>query len=207
MKSLLAIIAAILLVSCFVEEDTYTIKGRFLNGTTNLPYQNVKVEITKIIGPSGFSKFTDLGTVTTNVDGEFSLSYSIRASESGTLQLVFGGNGITEMLVKGGIDLARNNSMDFYLSDSCRTIFSFQTSNPLGDNEVLKVYPYTGAFDTLVFTKSDLNASDFKYHLRTKSMFGAVGVDRVSADTTISIFNATFEMETDPIINNITIIY
>jgi hypothetical protein len=207
MKKLLMLFVAFVIISCGKEEESFTIKGRFLNGTTNAPYQNVKIDFTKIIGTPGFTRSTDLGVAYTDDNGEFSFNYSIGINENGKLQLVFGDNGITDMLTKSGLDLARNISLDFYLSDSSRAVFSFQTSNPLGDNEVLKVYPYTGAFDTLVFSKSDLNVSDFKFHLRTKILFRAVGVERVSADTTISIFNPTFDMDGDPVINNITINY
>ncbi len=206
MKKLLIVLVAFIVVSCG-KEESFTIKGRFLNGTTNVPYQNVKIDFTKIIGPPGFTKSTDLGVAYTDENGDFSFNYSIAENENGKLQLVFGDNGITDMLVRSGLELARNNSMNFYLSDSSRSVLSFKTTNPLKDKEVLKVYPYNGAFDTLIFSKSELDISDFKFNLRTKIMFGAVGVDRVSPDSTISIFNSSFEMEGDPIINNLTINY
>lgn len=206
MKRLLTLFVAFIIISCG-KEESFTINGRFLNGTTNVPYQNVKIDFTKIIGTPGFTRSTDLGEAYTDENGDFSFNYSIGVNENGKLQLVFGDNGITDMLAVGGIALDRNNSLNFYLSDSSRSVFSFQTNNPLRSDEVLKVYSYNGAFDTLFFSKSDLDVSDFEYHLRTKLMFRAVGVDRVSADTTISIFNSTFDMEWDPTINYITIYY
>lgn len=206
MKRLLTFFVVFVIVSCG-KEESFTIKGRFLNGTTNVPYQNVKIDFTKIIGTPGFTRSTDLGVAYTDENGDFSFNYSIGENENGKLQLIFGGNGITEMLAKGGLDLARNNSMNFYLSDSCKSIFSFQTNRQLNDNEILKVYSFNDAFDTLFFSKSDSLDLDFKFPIRTKKMFGAVGVDRISPDSTISIFNSSFEMDGDPIINNIMLNY
>ncbi len=200
------LLVAFVLISCS-KEESYTIQGRFLNGTTNVPYQNVKIDFTKIIGPDGFTKTTSLGTVNTDDNGEFSFNYTIGANENGKLQLVFGYNGITDMLTKSGIELAQNNSMNFYLSDSCRTIISFQSANPLKNGELLKIYPYNEAFDTLYFSSIELANSNFNYTLRTKKMFRALGVERVSTDSTISIFNPTFDMEGDPVINNLKINY
>lgn len=206
-KNNLILFFGIMLISCGIEEESYTLKGRFLNGTSNIPYSNVKVEITKVVGPSGFSKSTSLGEVYTDDNGDFSINYRIRANESGTLHLVFGRNGLSDMLTKSGINLATNNNINFYLSDSCRTLIRFQTYSPLKEEEILKVYSFNEAFDTLFFTKSDLINSSFDYTLRTKKMFGALGVERVNPDTTISIFNPTFEMQGDPILNILNIIY
>ncbi len=198
---------SLLFISCSKDEESYTISGKFLNGTTNIPYENVKIEISKVIGPAGFSKSTYLGDVYTNSNGEFSFDYKVMKSENGTLHLVFGRNGLSDMLTKSGLPLSKNSNLNFYLSDSCRSIFSFSSNNPLIENEVIKVYSYNQAFDTLVFNNIELANSNFKFSLRTQKMFGAVGVMRVRPDTTISIFNPTFEMEGDPIINNITINY
>jgi len=204
-RYLLYLVLAFLLVSCD-KQESFTIKGKFLNGTTNEPYQNVKINFTKIVGPPGFVKYTDLGSTSTDENGDFEFTYSVLVHDNGNLQLVFERDGI-EMLIKSDIDLSKNNTKNFYLSDSNTCMLSFKTNRLLNTNEILKVYSYNNAFDTLLFTKNELDNTDFKFRFKTKKMFRDLIVERVSPDSTVSIFNPSFNMECDPVINDITVLY
>lgn len=205
MKILIYFLFVVLLNSCS-KEKTYTINGVFLNGTTNKPYQNIKVDFKKIVGTPGFNRYSDLGDTYTDEDGAFSFDYSTGEHENSKLWVLFSTKELGELLSKSDITIAQDNTLNFYLSDSCRTLFTFETNTPLADNEILKLYALNRAFDTLYFNKSDLIKLNSKFIVRTKNMF-SIAYERISPDTSIITYPLGTEMEGDPIINNISIKY
>ncbi len=201
----LAIIIDLFLIVACNDRGSYTISGMFLNGTTNVPFRNVSVDFIEVIGAKGQQNFNFLGNTRTDSNGEFIFKYSVVENNPSSLRVIFGDNGINELLQENNIPIFQNNKMNFYLSDSCTTDFLLQTTNPLLNNEKLRIYTYGLGVDTTV-NKSIITNNKI-IRVRTSEYFSYVRVQRSSDDSTSLLNIIPVEIKGDPAVNKILIKY
>ena len=119
-KLILLLVATAMLFSCNENKyKTYTFEGKLINGTTNKPYVNVQGDIYQKYGEYPYSNTVNLSSsVFTNENGEFKFNYKVEEDAIGSLSIIFKhpANPFLDLLVKGGLDLHRNQNINLYFS-------------------------------------------------------------------------------------------
>ena len=194
--------------SCVKEYEEYTFTGKFLNGTTGLPYSNIQVDF--VARSAGFpsSRVIDLGTTKTNENGEFSLKYSIESNFPGKLSVIFRdpNNPYIDLYSLSNLPLLQSQYQLAYLSDSGTVLIRFLTDNILSKDELLRVYLYQEpSLDTILYFNT-LNKNDVKLSFRIYDYSNVIVWERTSKDTTI-IGSEYLTYKRDPFIDSVTINY
>ena len=196
------------IISCD-KQESYTLNGRFLNGTTNMPYSRINVKAEKIVGATGFSNSSIIGNTITDENGNFEFSYTTKELEKGTITLYFEDNGISALYQKGGIVLQQDNNLTFYLSDSANLWFKLNTDRQLSAKERLWIKTNNGLLDTLINLTTLENINNiFKFRMKYSDYIVA-DVKRINIDTVLGEFTPknAYAIEGDPVINEITVKY
>lgn len=194
--------------SCVKEYEEYTFAGKFLNGTTGLPYTNIQVDFVARSAGYPSSRVIDLGTAKTNENGEFSLKYSIESNFPGKLSVIFRDpiNPYIDLYSLSNLPVLQSQYQLAYLSDSGTVLIRFLTNNILSNDESLRVYLYqVPSLDTTLYFNT-LNMNDVKLSFRLYDYNNIIVWERISKDTTI-IGSEYLTYKRDPFIDSITINY
>lgn len=194
--------------SCIKEESDYTFSGRFVNGTTGLPYSNIQVDF--VARSAGFpsSRVIDLGTTKTNENGEFSLKYSIESNFPGKLSVIFRdpNNPYIDLKAISNLPIFQDQYQTVYVSDSLTLLLLFNTNDPLKESENLHIkFGIEHGFD-FILNKDDMKYLNNKYTIRKSAIGASVIWERNSKDTTI-INSKNLIIQGDPFIDSVTINY
>lgn len=208
-KNLLAfcLLVTLSLVAC--TEETYTFKGKVLNGTTMEPIPNLIGNFRNQMGQYPFNKSMTLAEgIRTDKNGAFEFSYELGELKGGLIYGYFEdpNRPFFNVVSINNIRADQDNDVVMYDSDSAKTLFIFKADTLLGEGEFLKIRVGSDPEFNFTFDPTQLVAVGSQVQIRTEIGYYGFYLDRISATNPKATYGV-YETKGDPFIDTIIIKY
>jgi hypothetical protein len=197
----------VLLTAC--TEETYTFKGKVLNGTTMEPIPNLIGNFRNEMGQYPFNKSMTLAEgIRTDKNGAFEFSYELGELKGGLIYGYFEdpNRPFFNVVSINNIRADQDNFVTMYDSDSATTLFVFRADTVLNDGEFLKLRVGSNPEFNFTLDPAQLATLESKVQVRTEIGYYTYYWDRISASNPKTDFNV-YETKGDPYIDTIIINY